>query len=73
MALDVDTFKRHFQITEENPLVGAASRVELLQRVGSSLMKLPDYFGSQGRPGQLVGEYRCIYFWNYLHKKLDKR
>ncbi|KAI2785916.1 Protein urg3 [Penicillium oxalicum] len=54
VALDVDTFKRHFQITEENPLVGAASRVELLQRVGSSLMKLPDYFGSQGRPGQLV-------------------
>ncbi|KAJ5157659.1 uncharacterized protein N7482_008759 [Penicillium canariense] len=54
LALDTARFERHFQITGENPLVGAASRVSLLNSVGSSLLSLPKFFGANGRPGQLV-------------------
>jgi hypothetical protein len=53
--LDVDTFREGFQVTEENPILGEASRVSLLNRVGSSLLSLPEFFGKDGRPGQLVG------------------
>jgi hypothetical protein len=59
--LDVETFEKHFQITGKNPLVGAASRVNLLNNVGSSLLGLPEYFGENGRPGQLVGTYSLYY------------
>lgn len=55
MGLDVATFEQHFQITEKNPLVGAASRVNLLKNVGNSLLSLPGFFGDNGRPGNLVG------------------
>ncbi|KAF7716577.1 Uncharacterized protein PECH_004383 [Penicillium ucsense] len=54
MALDTATFEKHFQITRDNLLVGAASRVELLKRVGKSLLDHPEYFGQYGRPGHLV-------------------
>jgi hypothetical protein len=37
-------------------MVGVSSRVQLLQAVGSSLLKLPAVFGNSGRPGNLVGE-----------------
>ena len=57
VALTTDEFKKHFQVTEKNPIVADASRVELLNRVGSSLLALPKFFGPDGRPGALVGEY----------------
>lgn len=37
-------------------MLGVSSRVQLLQAVGSSLLKLPDIFGPSGRPGNLVGK-----------------
>jgi hypothetical protein len=37
-------------------IVGEASRVKLLKAVGSSLLTLPDIFGPDGRPGNLVGK-----------------
>lgn len=37
-------------------IVGEASRVKLLKAVGSSLLTLPDIFGPEGRPGNLVGK-----------------
>lgn len=55
IALDVASFEQHFQITEDNPLVGATSRVSLLKSVGKSLLSLPGFFGGNGRPGNLVG------------------
>jgi hypothetical protein len=55
MALDVASFEQHFQITENNSLVGATSRVSLLKSVGKSLLSLPGFFGENGRPGNLVG------------------
>ncbi|KAJ5664665.1 hypothetical protein N7462_011478 [Penicillium macrosclerotiorum] len=53
--LTLDTFRKHFQISEKNPIVGDSSRVGLLNQVGLSLLSLPKYFGSEGRPGNLVG------------------
>lgn len=55
-SLTTDEFKGHFQVTASNPIVADASRVSLLNRVGSSLLGLPKFFGPDGRPGQLVGK-----------------
>lgn len=44
-----------FQADSENPLVGVAGRLELLQRLGRSLLGAPDLFGHENpRPGHLV-------------------
>ena len=56
-TLPLETFRRHFQVTEQNPIVGDSSRVQLLNRVGSSFLALPNIFGENGRPGSLVGQF----------------
>ncbi|RAK95635.1 URC4/urg3 family protein [Aspergillus ibericus CBS 121593] len=53
-TLGVDILCRGFQVDESNPLVGAAARVEILQRLGESLTKLSDIFGPSGRPGHIA-------------------
>ncbi|OJJ08752.1 hypothetical protein ASPVEDRAFT_47925 [Aspergillus versicolor CBS 583.65] len=53
-ALTTDIFRKHFQISAENPILSDKSRVSLLNSVGSSLLALPKFFGPDGRPGQLV-------------------
>ncbi|KAL4866708.1 hypothetical protein BDV12DRAFT_172510 [Aspergillus spectabilis] len=53
--ISVETLYRGFQIDDKtNPLVGAAARVEILQRLGQSLLDNPEIFGTTGRPGALV-------------------
>ncbi|PTB40287.1 hypothetical protein M441DRAFT_195894 [Trichoderma asperellum CBS 433.97] len=52
--LTEDTFIHHFQVGPQNPIVGSASRIELLNNFGKSLLALPDVFGETGRPGLLV-------------------
>ena len=43
------------QVSSENPLVGVAGRLELLQRLGRSLLSAPELFGHENpRPGHLV-------------------
>ncbi|KAJ4244415.1 hypothetical protein NW762_014543 [Fusarium torreyae] len=44
----------HFQLSNNNPLVGVSSRLQLLRTVGLSLLSLPAVFGESGRPGNLV-------------------
>lgn len=51
-----------FQIRSDNPLVGVTGRLELLQKLGKVLTALPQYFGENPRPGNLV---------NYLAGKVD--
>ncbi|KAI0127986.1 hypothetical protein BJ170DRAFT_627983 [Xylariales sp. AK1849] len=53
-ALNEEVFKEHFQVTAENEIIGASSRVSLLKNVGSSLLRMPGVFGPTGRPGALV-------------------
>lgn len=56
-ALDAEKLYRGFQIDEKtNPLLAVNKRVELLRRLGGSLLKLPEIFGANGRPGHLVGK-----------------
>ncbi|KAL5087981.1 hypothetical protein Trisim1_007386 [Trichoderma cf. simile WF8] len=47
-------FVHHFQISPQNPMVGVASRIELLNNFGKSLLSIPEIFGETGRPGLLV-------------------
>ncbi|EHK16268.1 uncharacterized protein TRIVIDRAFT_80136 [Trichoderma virens Gv29-8] len=49
-----DVFVHHFQISPQNPMVGVASRIELLKNFGKSLLSIPEIFGETGRPGLLV-------------------
>lgn len=62
--LTTDAFNEFFQVTETNPIVGAESRVGLLNRLGASLLSFPDIFGTAGRPGSLVGTYESGSRWN---------
>lgn len=52
-----------FQVNDENPLLGLEGRVKLLQKLGQSLVSLPEFFGEKNaRTGNLV---------NYLIAKSD--
>lgn len=57
-GLESDSFHHYFQLQPKNMIVGEASRVKLLKAVGSSLLALPDVFGPDGRPGNLLGTHR---------------
>lgn len=37
-------------------MIGVESRCQLLVKLGDSLVKLPEIFGADGRPGNLVGK-----------------
>ncbi|KAK2734228.1 hypothetical protein FQN57_001749 [Myotisia sp. PD_48] len=43
-----------FQVSDENCMLGIDSRAALLRSLGESLLKHPDAFGEEGRPGNLV-------------------
>ncbi|KAF9887248.1 hypothetical protein FE257_010376 [Aspergillus nanangensis] len=62
-TISLENLREGFQVSETNPLVGVAARAETLQRLGESLLSLPDIFGESGRPGLLV---------DYLLAKSDK-
>ncbi|TEB23030.1 DUF1688-domain-containing protein [Coprinellus micaceus] len=42
------------QVTEENPMVGLEGRASLLSKLGEALTAHSDYFGKDGRPGNIV-------------------
>ncbi|KAF7559197.1 hypothetical protein G7046_g4965 [Stylonectria norvegica] len=54
VSLKEGTFSKFFQLSATNPIIGSASRVSLLNSIGSSLLNNPDIFGPSGRPGLLV-------------------
>lgn len=45
-----------FQVTESNPMVGLEGRTLLLTSLAKALSSNPDLFGSDARPGNIVGE-----------------
>ena len=54
-SLTVEKLAQGFQVRDTNPLVGVEGRLELLQRLGHSLVALPQLFGNGNpRPGNLV-------------------
>jgi hypothetical protein len=54
-ALSVDTLRRHFQVSDANPLVGLQGRAELLRRLGAAVAAKPEIFARADtpRPGGL--------------------
>ncbi len=53
--LTADKLAQGFQASQANPLLGVEGRLSLLQRLGQSLVALPQLFGnSNPRPGNLV-------------------
>ncbi|RFU74720.1 hypothetical protein TARUN_7532 [Trichoderma arundinaceum] len=77
--LTEDVFVHHFQVGPQNPIVGAASRIELLNSFGKSLLSIPEIFGETGRPGLLVdyllkdGKDKDLNYealWNILQRLL---
>ncbi|KAJ3321069.1 hypothetical protein HDV06_004627 [Boothiomyces sp. JEL0866] len=54
--ITVGKLAKVFQVTGENPLVGLEGRCNLLQRLGATLLKHPEFFAKDGvfRPGNLV-------------------
>ena len=54
-GLTVDKLAQGFQVSQTNPLLGVEGRLELLQRLGRSLLSEPHLFGEKNpRPGNLV-------------------
>lgn len=45
-----------FQASDTNPMLGIDSRAHLLRSLGISLLAHSEVFGTQGRPGNLVGK-----------------
>lgn len=56
--LDNAVMNDYFQISEKNMMTGFTNRVELLRKLGTSLLDQADIFGPHGRPGCLVGMYK---------------
>ncbi|GKZ38784.1 hypothetical protein AbraIFM66950_011248 [Aspergillus brasiliensis] len=77
-TLSVDTLLHGFQVNDSNPLLGASARVQILQRLGESLINLSEIFGPSGRPGQIAdyllatskGSIDYLVLWDVLQKTL---
>jgi hypothetical protein len=53
--LTISKLAQGFQVSDENPLLGLEGRVKLLQKLGQSLVSIPQLFGTENRrPGNLV-------------------
>ena len=59
VALDPDKLAAAFQITADNPLVGAEGRIELVRSLGSALHAAPMIFPGE-RPGGLLDQFLWI-------------
>ena len=55
--VDSGRIARGFQVSTDNPLIGADGRAALLRRLGHALEVRPDLFGRAGRPGHLVDHF----------------
>jgi len=57
--LTTDALAEGFQILESNPILGLESRADLLRGLGKSLLAQTEVFGTDGRPGNVVGMCTC--------------
>ena len=56
--LSASTIASAFQVNESNPMEGVEGRASLLINLGKALAASPEYFGSDARPGNMIGESR---------------
>lgn len=59
--LTVDAMAKALQVSESNPISGLEGRAKLLIRLSGALRN-QEFFGSNGRPGNMLGEYTAISF-----------
>ncbi|MCE3252451.1 MAG: hypothetical protein K0Q67_1471 [Cellvibrio sp.] len=52
-AVSVESFSEHFNVSNNNPLLGVEGRVQLLRSLGEAILAQPSIFPNQ-RPGDLV-------------------
>lgn len=52
-AVSVESFSEHFNVSNDNPLLGVEGRVQLLRSLGEAILAQPTIFPNQ-RPGDLV-------------------
>lgn len=45
------------QVSESNPMVGIEGRTSLLVNLGMALKANAQFFGADGRPGNIVGKH----------------
>ena len=57
-SVRADDVARAFQVGPGNPLVGVEGRAALLAKLGGIVRSQPKWFGSPGRPGNLVDTWR---------------
>lgn len=55
--LTVEQLAKGMQSRPGNEIAGLEGRAELLIRLGGALQKQRIFFGDEGRPGNMVGEY----------------
>ena len=53
IELTVDDFRKGYQVTADNPMIGVEGRVGKLRALGESMDKNPQFFGAEcPRPGR---------------------
>ena len=58
--LTVDAMGKALQVSERNPISGLEGRARLLIRLSGAL-KNQEFFGSNGRPGNMLGVYATFF------------
>jgi len=48
------------QVDDSNPMVGIEGRSSLLFNLGKALKASPEFFGTDGRPGNIIGTFLCV-------------
>jgi hypothetical protein len=48
------------QVSESNPMVGIEGRASLLFNLSKALRASPQFFGEDGRPGNLIGIFNVL-------------
>ena len=61
--LTVEKLARGLQVSETNPMDGLEGRAGVLMRLVKALMSNSEYFGNEGRPGNLLGMFETSNAW----------
>lgn len=67
--MTVETLAKAMQVSETNPMSGLEGRAGLLIRLSKALQN-QETFGSDGRPGNMIGEYLAKYMVLMLMSKI---
>ncbi|KAJ3743945.1 hypothetical protein DFH05DRAFT_1493111 [Lentinula detonsa] len=52
--ITTESIAQHMQVSDSNPIIGLQGRTSLLQNLSHALSSSPDFFGKDGRPGNML-------------------